>query len=113
MHKRISIFGCGVQKCGTTSLYAHFCEHPALSPPSRKEIHFFDDETNDWAAPDYRALGAFFASNDGDRLRFDITPIYSFWPPSMQRISAYNPAAKLIFLFRPVRSGLVAMVHGV
>jgi arylsulfatase A-like enzyme len=100
MHKRISIFGCGVQKGGTTSLYAHFCEHPALSPPIHKELHFFDNETNDWAAPNYRALDAFFSSDDGDRLRFDITPIYSFWPPSMQRIREYNPAAKLIFLFR-------------
>ncbi len=100
MQKRIPIFGCGVQKGGTTSLYAHFCEHPALSPPIQKELHFFDDETNAWAVPDYRALDAFFPPDDGDRLRFDITPIYSFWPPSMQRIRDYNPAAKLIFLFR-------------
>jgi arylsulfatase A-like enzyme len=100
MHKRISVFGCGVQKGGTTSLYAHFCEHPELSPPSRKELHFFDDETVDWTAADYRALDNFFAPSDGDRLRFEITPIYGFWPPSMERIRAYNPDAKLIFLFR-------------
>jgi arylsulfatase A-like enzyme len=100
MQKRVSIFGCGVQKGGTTSLHAHFCEHPALSAPSKKETHFFDDDTLDWAAPDYRALDAFFPSDDGDRLRFDITPIYGFWPPSIERICAYNRGAKLIFLFR-------------
>ena len=66
MHKRISIFGCGVQKGGTTSLYAHFCEHPELSPPSRKEIHFFDDERVDWTAVDYRAIFyTFFSPDDG------------------------------------------------
>jgi hypothetical protein len=100
MGKPVSIFVCGVQKGGTTSLHAHFCEHPALSPPSRKEIHFFDDETRDWAVPDYTPLDSFFPIDDGIRLRFDITPIYCFWPPSIGRIRAYNLAAKLIFLFR-------------
>lgn len=100
MSKLISIFGCGVQKGGTTSLHAHFCEHPDLSPPSRKEIHFFDDEARNWTAPDYGALDAFFPPDDGGRLRFEITPIYSFWPPSIERIRTYNSAAKLIFLFR-------------
>ncbi|MGH9675564.1 MAG: sulfotransferase family protein, partial [Candidatus Acidiferrum sp.] len=100
MSKLVSIFVCGVQKGGTTSLHAHFREHPALSPPSRQEIHFFDEEGRDWAAPDYTALDSLFAAEDGDRLRFDITPIYIFWPPSIERIRAYNPSAKLIFLFR-------------
>ncbi len=100
MSKLVSIFGCGVQKGGTTSLYGHFCEHPALSPPSLKEIHFFDDESRDWTSPDYVALDSFFSSDDGERLRFEITPIYTFWPPSIERIRVYNPAARLIFLFR-------------
>ena len=77
-----------------------FPQHRALSPPSRQEIHFFDEEARDWAAPDYTALHSLFAPEDGDRLRFDITPIYIFWPPSIERIRAYNPSAKLIFIFR-------------
>jgi hypothetical protein len=100
MAKRVSIFGCGVQKGGTTSLHAYFCEHPELSAPSRKETHFFDDETRDWSSPDYAKLDAFFSADDGDKRRFDITPIYTFWPPCIARIHAYNPNAKLIFLFR-------------
>jgi len=95
-----SIFVCGVQKGGTTSLYSHFCEHPGLLPPSRKETHFFDDESQDWTAPDYAAFDAFFPHDDTDKRRFDITPIYVYWPPSIGRICAYNPSAKLIFLFR-------------
>ena len=100
MKKPISVFVCGVQKGGTTSLYSHFCEHPALSPPTRKELHFFDDESRDWEAADYSDFDALFNDDDRDRLRFDITPIYCFWPPTILRIRAYNPAAKLIFLFR-------------
>lgn len=100
VNKLVSIFVCGVQKGGTTSLFAHFCEHPSLSAPSRKELHFFDDESVDWSRPDYSLLDSFFSSDDEGRLRFDITPIYGFWPPSLDRIRAYNPFAKLIFLFR-------------
>jgi hypothetical protein len=96
----ISIFGCGVQKAGTTSLYAYLCQHPALSSPSQKELHFFDDEANDWASPDYNPLQSFFPYDDGRRLRFEVTPIYIFWPPAIERLHAYNPTAKLIMLFR-------------
>jgi hypothetical protein len=100
MEKPVSFFVCGVQKGGTTALFSHFCEHPQLSPPRVKETHFFDDESRDWDAPDCDALHAFFDPNDGDRLRFDITPIYMFWPPALARIAAYRPQAKLIFLLR-------------
>jgi hypothetical protein len=100
MGKLVSIFVCGVQKGGTTSLFGYFCEHPSLSNPHRKELHFFDDETIDWLLPEYSILDSFFPPRDGDKLRFDVTPIYSFWPPSISRIRAYNPAAKLILLFR-------------
>jgi hypothetical protein len=100
MHKLVSIFVCGVQKGGTTSLHGHLTEHSALSSPKRKETHFFDNERLDWTRPDYSILEAFFPHDDGERKRFDSTPIYAFWPPSIARIRAYNPAAKLIFLFR-------------
>ncbi len=64
MVNRISIFACGVQKGGTTSLHSHFAEHPELSTPQRKELHFFDDEQIDWAEPDYSPLENFFPAND-------------------------------------------------
>jgi hypothetical protein len=98
--KPVSIFVCGAQKGGTTSLFAYFSEHPSLSPPCRKELHFFDEESRDWSVPDYSILDSFFPSDDGEKLRFDMTPIYGFWPPSIGRIHAYNPMARLIFLFR-------------
>src|SRR5579872_6807617 len=100
MGRPVSIFICGVQKGGTTSLYAHLCEHPSLQAPSKKEIHFFDDESENWLRPDYGRLESFFGAEEEDRLRFDVTPIYCFWPPSIERIRTYNPAARLILLFR-------------
>ncbi|MFT3905481.1 MAG: sulfotransferase domain-containing protein [Steroidobacteraceae bacterium] len=98
--QRVAVFGCGVQKGGTTSLDAYFREHPELSAPPRKELHFFDDERRDWERPDYRELHRHFRGDDAGRLRFEITPVYMYWEPSLARIRAYNPAARLIFLFR-------------
>lgn len=99
-NEKISIFVCGSQKGGTTSLFEYLREHPGLQSPDRKELHFFDDEAIDWANPDYVRLHGFFADPADGRLRFDITPIYGFWPNALERIAAYNPHAKLIFLFR-------------
>ncbi len=100
MPAKVSIFGCGVQKGGTTSLYAYLREHPELCAPVQKELHFFDDESRDWSQPGYAALEALFPADSGARQRFDITPIYGFWPPAIARIHAYNPQARLIYLFR-------------
>ena len=32
----------GAPKCGTTSVYAFLCSHPAVEPALTKEIHYFD-----------------------------------------------------------------------
>jgi hypothetical protein len=99
--KLISFFCCGVQKGGTTSLDFYMCAHPELAPSKdRKEVSFFNDETFDWNNPDYSIIDTFYSPNHGDRIRFDITPDYSWWPQSIERIAAYNPNAKLIYLFR-------------
>ncbi|ESZ37776.1 sulfotransferase family protein [Mesorhizobium sp. L2C066B000] len=90
----------GVQKSGTTSLFGYLSQHPQLATPSVKEMHFFDDETQNWTEPDYRKLGSFFSDDAGRGIGFDVTPIYLFWPPSLERIKRYNPAIKLVFIFR-------------
>ena len=50
----------GVQKSGTTGLFGYLRQHRQLATPSVKEMHFFDDETQNWTEPDYRKLGSFF-----------------------------------------------------
>jgi len=89
----------GVQKAGTTALHDYLAEHPALAVSDVKEVHFFDDETQDWSAPDYAAYHAHFPA-DGARLRGEATPIYIYWPNALQRIHAYNPAMRLILMLR-------------
>jgi hypothetical protein len=96
---RVAFIIAGVQKAGTTALFDYLGEAPELSLSRDKEVHFFDDEAQDWARPDYAAYHANFADFDG-RPRGEATPIYLYWPDSLERIAAYNPAARLIVMLR-------------
>lgn len=95
----INFFIAGVQKGGTTALHSVLSAHPELSLSQPKELHFFDDETRDWSRPDYTPLERYFPDNDR-RLKGEATPIYTYWPNSLERLQAYNGQAKLIVLLR-------------
>jgi hypothetical protein len=97
--KRVGFLVVGAQKAGTTALHDYLSEIPALELPAIKEAHFFDDEDRvDWAAPDYAPYHTLFT--DPARLWGEATPIYIYWPNALERIRAYNPAMRLIFLVR-------------
>lgn len=97
--KRVGFLVAGAQKAGTTALFDYLAELPTLELPGVKEAHFFDDEEQvDWGAPDYARYHDLFT--DPGRLWGEATPIYLYWPNALERIRAYNPAMRLIFLFR-------------
>lgn len=89
----------GVQKGGTTALFDYLADMPDVALSRVKEVHFFDDETQDWSAPDYEAYHAGFDDPAG-RPCGEATPIYLYWPNSLERIRAYNPAMRLIVVLR-------------
>ena len=89
----------GVQKGGTTALFDYLRDYPDIALPDFKELHFFDDERRDWAQPDYADYHARFPAPAG-RPCGEATPIYTYWPNSLARIAAYNPAMKLIVVLR-------------
>lgn len=97
--RRIDFIVVGVQKAGTTALFDHLADDPAIGLSDVKEVHFFDDETQDWARPDYDAYHARF---DWSRpaIRGEATPIYAYWPGALERIAAYDPAIKLVLMLR-------------
>ncbi|THD67171.1 sulfotransferase domain-containing protein [Phenylobacterium sp.] len=97
--ERVAFIVAGVQKGGTTALFDYLGEEAGLALSGDKELHFFDDDAVDWARPDYRAYHARFPPADG-RLRGEATPIYLYWPGSLERIAAYNPAMKLVVMLR-------------
>ena len=90
----------GVQKGGTTALYDHLRDHPDLGLPDTKEIHFFDDEAQDWARPDVAAYHAHFAGLEDRAARGEATPIYIYWPQSLPRVARYRPDMRLVLSFR-------------
>lgn len=89
----------GVQKGGTTALFDYLGGYPDIALPEVKELHFFDDDGQDWSRPDYAAYHACFPDPAG-RPCGEATPIYAYWPHSLERIAAYNPAMKLIVVLR-------------
>ncbi|MBW8812017.1 MAG: sulfotransferase domain-containing protein [Caulobacterales bacterium] len=96
---RVTFLIAGVQKGGTTALFDYLGDYPDLALSDAKELHFFDDEARDWAAPDYGAYHARFPDPAG-RPCGEATPIYSYWPASLERICAYSPAMRLILVLR-------------
>lgn len=95
----VSFLIAGAQKGGTTALFDYLTDYPDIALPTEKELHFFDDEGQDWSEPDYRAYHARFPAPAG-RPCGEATPIYSYWPNSLERICAYNPAMKVIMVLR-------------
>jgi hypothetical protein len=100
--RRLAFFVAGVQKGGTTTLDRLLRLHPDIElPHSRKELHYFDaDERFDGNQPrDGYALLQ-------DEFHFDrpiageVTPSYVYWEAALPRIRAYNPAARIVVLFR-------------
>jgi hypothetical protein len=96
---RVAFIIAGVQKGGTTALFDYLGDEPGVSLSTVKEVHFFDNEPQGSVQPDYAAYHANFAPFDG-RPRGEATPIYLYWPNSLERIAAYNPAMKLIVMLR-------------
>ena len=95
----VSFLIIGVQKGGTTALYDYLGDYRDVALSYEKELHFFDDEAQNWTQPDYDAYHARFDDPVGYPCG-EATPIYSYWPGAMERIAAYNPAMKLILVSR-------------
>ena len=98
--KSVDFFIAGAQKCGTTALDHYLRSHPKIQMALTKEIHYFDDETINWSAPDRGRLKSQFDWSAIDVIRGEATPIYVYWPDALARIAAYNATAKLIIGIR-------------
>lgn len=97
--RKLDFVIAGAQKAGTSTLDALLRFHPQIQMASRKETHFFDDESLNWEAPDYGKLDGYFTeAHQG--LRGEATPITMYWRPAVRRLHDYNPDIKLIVLLR-------------
>jgi hypothetical protein len=87
----------GTQKGGTSSLFSYLAQHPKISPPEIKEIHFFDhkyDQGINW----YRSC--FPVRSISGSITGEASPYYLFHPLAARRISKHCRGVKLIVLLR-------------
>jgi hypothetical protein len=96
--RKVDFLVVGAQKAGTTALHSHLSQIYEVDLADVKEVHFFDDEEIDWSCPEYRSYEQHFSASS--TLHGELTPIYSYWPSAMERVARYNPAMKIIFLYR-------------
>jgi hypothetical protein len=97
--EKVSFLVVGAQKSGTTALDYYLREHSEIEMACRKEVHFFDDETNFKDTVSYDSYHKNF-STDNSKIKGECTPIYMYWSHSISRIFAYNPQAKIIAVLR-------------
>ena len=100
MSKRLSFLICGAQKSGTTALAAYLRQHPGIYLPERKELHFFDDETQAWPEPDLNELHHHFKDSEAEQVWGEATPISLYWDSAAERIWRYNQKMRLIVILR-------------
>lgn len=110
----------GVQRGGTTSLYAYLSNHLSILPASMKEVHFFDKNFQH-GLPWYRAqFPSILHKRLIEQLRGvristgEASPYYLFHPHVPKRIAALTPYAKFIVLLRnPVSRAYSQYYHEV
>ena len=99
--RKLSFIVVGVQKGGTTTLDDILRRHGQIGmAQKRKEVHFFDDERRQWDVIDQDAYHEFFDFSSSNSIYGETTPLYIYWPNSLERIAKYNPRIKIIALFR-------------
>jgi hypothetical protein len=91
----------GTQKGGTSALDSFLRQHPQICmPQTKKELHYFDNETNFRGPPNYERYHAHFRPERHHRVIGEATPIYMYWNASPYRIWSYNPEMKWILVLR-------------
>lgn len=89
----------GAQKSGTTSLYQILKSHPEVFLPDKKELHFFNEDSEYEKGIEY--YERYFAGCRGEKAVGEITPAYIYFENVPGRIrETLGGDVKLIFIFR-------------
>lgn len=87
----------GAAKSGTTSLHEYLSEHPHISAPTEKEIHYFDQS---YARGDGWYRAHFQRAGIDAKITGESTPYYLFHPRVPELVARDLPNAKLIVILR-------------
>lgn len=98
---KIDFLVAGMQKAATTAVHSFLSAHPKIYLPPQKELHFFDNGDDvDWSNPDYSEYHRQFRDASAGSVVGEVTPIYTYWPRSIERIYDYNRDIRLIVMLR-------------
>jgi hypothetical protein len=89
----------GAQKSGTTTLFKHLIEHPAIYMPSEKEAPFFSRDEDYEKGWNWFLRGS-FANAPQDKLWGKASPQYMCYPKVPERLAKQLPQVKLIAILR-------------
>jgi hypothetical protein len=89
----------GAGKSGTTSLHLYLDQHPDIEMTSVKEPHFFSDDENYAAGPDFYD-DLFSPAAASTRYRGESSTGYMVFPGVPKRIRATVPECRLVFVLR-------------
>jgi len=117
--RKVDFVVAGTQKGGTSALrsylkghpeicisdpdavIAYLRSHPGIGYAEPQEGHFFDTEVHFGGRDvDYSIYHSYFRPRSTHRIFGEVTPIYMYWSPAMQRIYEYNPNMKIIIILR-------------
>ena len=107
----------GVQKCGTSSLFAWMAQHPEVHGSIPKEVHYFDGGRA-WARDDWPLGDAWYRAHFptrgrvGNGIAIEATPRYMLHPTAPERMASTLPDVRLIVLLRnPVERAISHYFH--
>lgn len=93
----------GVQKAGTSSLYAYLSQHPQILPPLRKELEFWSwkfYQGLDWYLSQF-PIGRYSCGKPiQDYQTGEACPNYFDFPETPERLARHCPTTKFIILLR-------------
>lgn len=98
---KLSYVVVGAIKGGTTALDYFLSQHSSICTAVQKETHFFiRDIFFRRETPAYEWLDFSFQHYRGECVIGESTPEYMYFPSAAERLHAYNPRLRLIFLLR-------------
>lgn len=107
------IFLVGAPKCGTTSIFNFFNQHPEIFVPNIKEPHYFStpEVANNFynvkLVSDPAEYVGLYASCEKGLKRADCSPSYLSYSKACSRIYEVNPDAKILAILRdPIKRAI-------
>jgi len=103
----------GVNKAGTSSVFAYLNSHPDVCGSSRKEVNFFRAKKADSSMPSLDAYEAFFRDCSPEKkIIFEASPLYlQRGAPVARQILDMNPDVRLLFVLREPASRMYSFYN--